>query len=664
LVYNQLDFTGKPTKTLKTHGINGTTPSITEIYSYIYDKAQRLTATTYSLNGGSSVILASNVYDELGRLITKKRHTSTDTETYAYNIRNWLTNINSGGFTESLYYNTNPLNSNVTYNGNISYSTWTYKNAAKGYLYGYDGLNRLLSSSFKQGSSGLGDGSFDETFTYDKMGNILTLKRKKNYTQIDDLAFHYSNNEKSNQLQSVDDSGATQGQYLIKEYQNKSATQAEFAYDANGNMIKDLDRDIATIQYNVLNLPDVVQFKNGNQIKNTYNAGGQKLGTEYFTWVPGANAPVVNTGDVLNLSYLQNSVDQNGTAYIGNVEYNTRNGNSSLTAISRLYNAEGYVENLSSPQYYYYRKDHLGNNREVWLANANTTKQWTQYYPSGLPMTYNDGDNPGQQRMKYNGKEFDEMHGYDTYDYGARGMYPALDILPTVDPLCEKYPEISPYVYCHNNPVNMVDPEGLTDYSVNKEGYVYKTNPILDGVRKFFGIKDKDDKLIAVDNKNNTLVMPAGSIGEIKSYTDDKGNKAGDYFNVSNDKVAGKVDEFLSENTGVEFSRIEYNNSKESDNIISTSHEGRTDATGSLISDKLSSDGYNVSRFTHSHPEGGLPSGYVPGHLDSGDKDFTNYMNQKYPNNTTVYRVYDVPSRRYIYYNNANVYKYENKKKK
>ena len=107
---------------------------------------------------------------------------------------------------------------------------------------------------------------------------------------------------------------------------------------------------------------------------------------------------------------------------------------------------------------------------------------------------------------------------------------------------------------------------------------------------------------------------------------------------MSNDKVAGKVDEFLSENTGVEFTRIEYNNSRESDNIISTSHKPRTDAAGSLISDKLSSDGYNVSRITHSQPQGGPPSGYVPGQLDSGDKDFTNYMNQKYPNNTIVYR--------------------------
>ena len=108
-------------------------------------------------------------------------------------------------------------------------------------------------------------------------------------------------------------------------------------------------------------MPDVVQFRNGNQIKNTYNAGGQKLGTEYFTQL--SVITPLEDGQIISQSYNPGTVDQTGNAYIGNVEYNTQNGNSSLTVVSRIYNAEGYVENSSSPKYYYYRKDHLGNNR-------------------------------------------------------------------------------------------------------------------------------------------------------------------------------------------------------------------------------------------------------------------------------------------------------------
>lgn len=59
------------------------------------------------------------------------------------------------------------------------------------------------------------------------------------------------------------------------------------------------------------------------------------------------------------------------------------------------------------------------------------------------------------------------MHGYDMYDYGARGMYPAIMRFTTPDPLAEKKPWISPYVYCSDNPVNRIDIEGNWDVTVH-----------------------------------------------------------------------------------------------------------------------------------------------------------------------------------------------------
>ena len=52
------------------------------------------------------------------------------------------------------------------------------------------------------------------------------------------------------------------------------------------------------------------------------------------------------------------------------------------------------------------------------------------------------------------------MHGYDTYDYGWRGYYPAAGRFTTADPLAEKYYGISPYVYCAGNPIMFIDPDG------------------------------------------------------------------------------------------------------------------------------------------------------------------------------------------------------------
>jgi hypothetical protein len=55
------------------------------------------------------------------------------------------------------------------------------------------------------------------------------------------------------------------------------------------------------------------------------------------------------------------------------------------------------------------------------------------------------------------------MNGYDTYDYGARGYYPAMGRFTSVDPLAERKPWMSPYAYCSGNPVNRIDPDGKFD---------------------------------------------------------------------------------------------------------------------------------------------------------------------------------------------------------
>ncbi len=86
-----------------------------------------------------------------------------------------------------------------------------------------------------------------------------------------------------------------------------------------------------------------------------------------------------------------------------------------------------------------------------------------------MPWATSSGNNPGLQPYKYNGKEFIEMHGYDTYDYGARGMYPAIMRFTTPDPLAEKYYSISPYAYCGNNPIMRIDQDGRADFWLNGE---------------------------------------------------------------------------------------------------------------------------------------------------------------------------------------------------
>ncbi|NMA23638.1 MAG: RHS repeat-associated core domain-containing protein, partial [Spirochaetales bacterium] len=59
---------------------------------------------------------------------------------------------------------------------------------------------------------------------------------------------------------------------------------------------------------------------------------------------------------------------------------------------------------------------------------------------------------------RFNGKELDEETGL--YYYGARYYTPELGIWLSVDPLSDKYPSMSAFMYCAGNPVVLVDPDG------------------------------------------------------------------------------------------------------------------------------------------------------------------------------------------------------------
>ncbi|MDO9155122.1 MAG: DUF6443 domain-containing protein [Paludibacter sp.] len=478
LVYNHYNFTGQVVKSLKKHTANGQ-PLITEVYVNEYDNALRLKKTTYKINDKQAVILndmtEADSYDELGLLRKKKRHNNVDSEEIDYNIRNWTTRMKSGTFEEKLYYSTNPANSTPCFNGNISYSTWMYNGFLRGYAYNYDQLNRLNSSMFAENHYVTDDFYYYmESFNYDKMGNIIQLTRNGSEDTNDQLFLTYN----GNQLKNVWDGYGSRNQYNLKEYQDKAqngynTSVVEMAYDANGNLIKDLDRDIVTIKYNLLNLPEIIQFKNGNQIRNTYDANGQKLKTRNYTVYDYTLQPIVAENTIRDV-FLNEEVYVDGTDYVGNVEYHYDaeyfSGEFSWqqTYLSMLHNPEGYCQNLNYVILNYFRRDHLGNNREVWRAPfsvgstnyAATTTQRTQYYPSGLPWASNAGDNPWVQHKKFNGCEFIEMHGLDVTNLGNRSVHNAKNRFDTMDRFCEKFPWQSPYVHAGNNPVNYVDVKG------------------------------------------------------------------------------------------------------------------------------------------------------------------------------------------------------------
>ena len=194
----------------------------------------------------------------------------------------------------------------------------------------------------------------------------------------------------------------------------------------------------------------------------TYSADGKKLKAVYAantispldattpinSWSNPASESVNSTGGSIAPILTGNKTVE----YVGNLIY--ENG-----VLKQMLVEGGYVSfgTNNAPTYHFYIQDHLGNNRVV-VSQSGTVEQVNHYYPYGGLMSNSTGWNT--QRFKYNGKEFDRMHGLDWYDYGARWMDASIGRWHSIDPLCEKYYNVSPYVYCAGNPVRFIDPDG------------------------------------------------------------------------------------------------------------------------------------------------------------------------------------------------------------
>ena len=435
--YTGYTYTDNISKRQHVHSASGMSTQ-TETYTYEYsNNTGLLERTKHKLNTNSELTLHQNTYNDIGLLTGKTNgNISGATEAYTYNVRSWLKTISAGTlFSETLYYNDTYGGSAPQYGGNLSAITWKADSKTRGYKFTYDVLSRLTKAQYME--NGSASSHYNTEYTYDKMGNILTLKRNgklndTSYPTIDNLTFTYT----GNQVTRIDDSGSTPTYTGAFNFVNGSSQSNEYTYDKNGNLTKDLNKNISSIQYNLLNLPTSITYSSGKSAAYIYDATGRKLRTSYKA---SASATAVPT------DYCGNMIYENGV-------------------LKQILVDGGYISfSGSAPYYHFYLKDHLGNNC-VALSPSGTAEQVNHYYPFGGLLGESTGNTV--QRFRYNGKELDRTHGIDWYDYGARHMTPDAGRFTTIDPMAEKYYNTSPYAYCANNPVNTIDPNGMEKLDV------------------------------------------------------------------------------------------------------------------------------------------------------------------------------------------------------
>ena len=121
-----------------------------------------------------------------------------------------------------------------------------------------------------------------------------------------------------------------------------------------------------------------------------------------------------------------------------------------------------YLSSLTNQQnatstLYFYHSDHLGSSS--WITTTNgTVKQHLHYLPWGEDFVNQRSSHFDGVRYTFSAKEKDTETGYSYF--GARYYSPDLSVWLSVDPMAGKYPSLSPYTYCADNPVKLVDPNG------------------------------------------------------------------------------------------------------------------------------------------------------------------------------------------------------------
>lgn len=300
-VFTQYNWLGEVVKTRFTHQVDGT-KTVTIDERFVYDNNGRLIEQYHSIDNEPEVLIAKMRYNEMGELIEKDLHelddnTFVQSVDYRYNIRGQLTQINQASGIElagetddhpdrfgiDLYYGSSPtgLTFNTDNPTNLAGTTWSHSDMTadeRAYGYAYDDANRLTGATYNEksgGSWGTKANHFDVSdITYDRNGNIKTLKRKHENTLVDDLAYEYD----GNRLWRIDDETNDE-----TGFKDGAENGMEYDFDENGNMIKDDNKLITSIDYNMLNKPKTITFSNGDHIDYTYDASGTRLSMSVTT---------------------------------------------------------------------------------------------------------------------------------------------------------------------------------------------------------------------------------------------------------------------------------------------------------------------------------------------------------------------------------------------
>lgn len=302
-----------------------------------------------------------------------------------------------------------------------------------------------------------------ENFAYDLNGNII--KRNTNTSQRD---FSW---DESNRLRVISDNSSMQ----------------HYIYDASGERVLKANSDMEAVYENgtLVNAPGTVSINGYTSYPSAfmvitadgvyskhYYAGSQRIvsrlgdndASMFETGCVGCKQQSTNNEfDAKKLQQaqktdLQSYADKLKKGTIVYKEYKPISLAEQEKALADENEDKVAARAPSVYPMYYYHPDHLGTSTALTDFNGNAY-QFFLNLPFGETMAQQLGSNYYNSPYKFNGKELDEETGL--YYYGARYFDARISIFQSTDQMAEKYPNVNPYAYCFQNPINFIDPTGM-----------------------------------------------------------------------------------------------------------------------------------------------------------------------------------------------------------
>jgi RHS repeat-associated protein len=374
--------------------------------AYQYDALNRLTNTIDNFTSGNT----TNVFDAAGNLLTVK-YPNGITNQYAYDSLNRLTKMSAGlrgAQRGDFTYTLKSGGSRTSLADNVGGTTRTFN-------WSYDSLARLTNETVSGATTGT------LTNVYDRVGN-----RTAQTGSLGNLTGGTSTFDVNDRVDN-----------------DSNPNNANIWFDANGNM---KTNGAAVYSYDWANR--LVAYTNGTTTNGiTYDAAGNRIkkitpnGTTVYlvaeinpTGYPQVVEESTVSGGTTNLS----KVYTYGLARIGQRQISgnvlTFYGYDGLGSVRYLTDTSGTIQNA-------YAYDAFGNAIVSNAPIANVYLFAGEQFDPDLKLSYN--------RARY----------YDP----SIGRFLTLDTYPgnNEDPL-----SLHKYLYCQGNPVNRVDPSGLTDFSL------------------------------------------------------------------------------------------------------------------------------------------------------------------------------------------------------